>query len=98
VGSIAASGLVLALLPGPLGVKCVFHLFIYPITQGHEPIFASARSTTRASGVNLAQGVFIEAFITSALVLAVLMLAAEKHAATPFAPVRLSPSQSRLVP
>ncbi|CAE6506683.1 unnamed protein product, partial [Rhizoctonia solani] len=32
-----------------------------------------------AQGVNAAQAVFIEAFLTSALVLAVLMLAAEKH-------------------
>ncbi|CAL1716137.1 unnamed protein product [Somion occarium] len=38
-------------------------------------------------GINPAQGVFIEAFITAALVMAVLMLAAEKHVATPFAPV-----------
>ncbi|TFK99907.1 aquaporin-like protein [Pterulicium gracile] len=34
-----------------------------------------------------AKGVFIEMFITAALVLAVLMLAAEKHEATPFAPI-----------
>ena len=39
-------------------------------------------------GVNPAQGVFIEMFTTSILVLAVLMMAAEKHQATPFAPVR----------
>ncbi|KNZ73376.1 Aquaporin-4 [Termitomyces sp. J132] len=37
--------------------------------------------------INLAQGVFIEMFITCALVLSVLMLAAEKHQATAFAPV-----------
>jgi len=40
-----------------------------------------------AAGVNTAQAVFIEAFLTSALVLAVLMLAAEKHRSTPFAPI-----------
>ncbi|CAE6429273.1 unnamed protein product [Rhizoctonia solani] len=40
-----------------------------------------------AQGVNAAQAVFIEAFLTSALVLAVLMLAAEKHRSTPFAPI-----------
>ncbi|CAE6467126.1 unnamed protein product [Rhizoctonia solani] len=40
-----------------------------------------------AQGVNTAQAVFIEAFLTSALVLAVLMLAAEKHRSTPFAPI-----------
>lgn len=44
-------------------------------------------STVPAPNVNLAQGVFIEMFITAALCLAVLMLAAEKHSATPFAPV-----------
>ncbi|KAI0784547.1 aquaporin-like protein [Abortiporus biennis] len=38
-------------------------------------------------GINSAQGVFIEVFITAALCLAVLMLAAEKHNTTPFAPV-----------
>jgi len=40
-----------------------------------------------APNVNRAQGVFIEMFITSALCLAVLMLAAEKHSSTPFAPI-----------
>ncbi|KIP08039.1 hypothetical protein PHLGIDRAFT_23768 [Phlebiopsis gigantea 11061_1 CR5-6] len=40
-----------------------------------------------APGINPAQGVFIEAFTTACLCLAVLMLAAEKHIATPFAPV-----------
>jgi len=39
------------------------------------------------NGINKAQGIFIEMFITAALVLAVLMMAAEKHEATPFAPV-----------
>ncbi|KAH7919309.1 aquaporin-like protein [Leucogyrophana mollusca] len=43
--------------------------------------------TFLGTGINSAQGVFIEMFITSALVVAVLMLAAEKHAAAPFAPV-----------
>ncbi|TFY72464.1 hypothetical protein EVG20_g565 [Dentipellis fragilis] len=38
-------------------------------------------------GTNKAQGVFIEMFVTSTLVLSVLMLAAEKHQATPLAPV-----------
>ncbi|EJU04263.1 aquaporin-like protein [Dacryopinax primogenitus] len=38
-------------------------------------------------GVNLAQGVFIEMFLTSFLVFAVLMLAAEKHRSTAFAPI-----------
>ncbi|OBZ72429.1 Aquaporin-2 [Grifola frondosa] len=44
-------------------------------------------SNTSLQGINAAQGVFIEAFVTAALVLSVLMLAAEKHTATPFAPV-----------
>ncbi|CAL1716141.1 unnamed protein product [Somion occarium] len=44
-------------------------------------------NTFLQTGINSAQGVFIEAFITAALVLSVLMLAAEKHVATPFAPV-----------
>ncbi|KAI0688420.1 aquaporin-like protein [Cytidiella melzeri] len=44
-------------------------------------------NTYPGPGVNPAQAVFIEAFITAALCLAVLMLAAEKHNATPFAPV-----------
>ncbi|KAG8768780.1 Aquaporin-4 [Ceratobasidium sp. 428] len=64
VGGIVASGLLLALLPGPLVV-----------------------TPSPTQGVNLAQAVFIEAFLTAALVLAVLMLAAEKHRSTPFAPI-----------
>jgi len=40
-----------------------------------------------SQGVNSAQAVFIEAILTAALVLAVLMLAAEKHRSTPFAPI-----------
>ncbi|KZO98900.1 aquaporin-like protein [Calocera viscosa TUFC12733] len=38
-------------------------------------------------GVNPTQGVFIEMFLTSFLVFAVLMLAAEKHRSTAFAPI-----------
>ncbi|KAF8151022.1 putative aquaporin 1 [Crassisporium funariophilum] len=44
-------------------------------------------NTVLQRGTNRAQGVFIEMFITAALVISVLMLAAEKHQATPFAPV-----------
>ncbi|KZP22613.1 aquaporin-like protein [Athelia psychrophila] len=46
-----------------------------------------ASNNVLATGVNSAQGVFIEMFITAALVLAVLMLAAERHNSTPFAPI-----------
>jgi hypothetical protein len=46
-------------------------------------------STFPQNGVNKAQAVFIEMFITAVLVLAVLMLAAEKSHVTPFAPVRI---------
>ncbi|KAK6083223.1 MIP family channel protein [Seiridium cupressi] len=44
-------------------------------------------STTLAPGVNLAQGVFIEAILTFELVFTIFMLAAEKHRATFVAPV-----------
>jgi aquaporin related protein len=44
-------------------------------------------STLPGTAINSAQAVFIEMFITAALCLAVLMLGAEKHDATPFAPV-----------
>lgn len=46
-------------------------------------------STSLQAGINPAQGVFIEMFVTCYLVLAVLMLAVEKHRVTPFAPVSL---------
>ncbi|KDQ59028.1 hypothetical protein JAAARDRAFT_206013 [Jaapia argillacea MUCL 33604] len=55
---------------------------VYALTPG--PL---ASNTVLQNGVNKAQGVFIEMFITSALVLAVLMLAAEKHSTTPLAPI-----------
>ncbi|KAL4256842.1 MIP/aquaporin family protein [Pleurotus pulmonarius] len=46
-----------------------------------------ASNTRLSAQTSVAQGVFIEMLITAALVLSVLMLAAEKHVATPFAPV-----------
>ncbi|KAG9000068.1 hypothetical protein FRB94_005647 [Tulasnella sp. JGI-2019a] len=46
-----------------------------------------AFNTSPASGINKAQAVFMEMFMTSFLVLAVLMLAAEKSRTTPFAPI-----------
>lgn len=83
IGAIIASGLILALTPGPLAVKYV--------VNSRDTNFSaySSDSTVPVVGVNSAQAVFIEMFITTALVLAVLMLAAEKHQVTPFAPVRL---------
>lgn len=47
-------------------------------------------STQLQEGINPVQGMFIEMFVTAYLVLAVLMLAVEKHQVTPFAPVSLS--------
>jgi aquaporin related protein len=84
LGAIAASGLLLALTPGPLSVKLV-HMVYFSLTTPDNVL----PSTFLQQGINPAQGVFIEMFITTALVLAVLMLAAEKHQATPFAPVRV---------
>ena len=55
-------------------------------------------SPVPAPNINLAQGVFIEMFITAALCLAVLMLAAEKHSSTPFAPVRVLFVSGRQIP
>jgi len=46
-----------------------------------------ASNTAPGHGVNIAQAVFIEMFLTAALVLVVLLLAVEKHPATPFAPI-----------
>jgi len=44
-------------------------------------------NTSLSPGMNKAQGLFMEMFVTAFLVLTVLMLAVEKHMATPFAPV-----------
>ena len=44
-------------------------------------------STTLGSGTSIAQGVFLEMFLTSILVFTIFMLAAEKHKATFLAPV-----------
>ncbi|UZJ57584.1 hypothetical protein CBS101457_006904 [Exobasidium rhododendri] len=43
--------------------------------------------TNLGTGVNVAQGLFIEAFLTAILVLTVILLAAEKHKSTYLAPV-----------
>ena len=44
-------------------------------------------STTLGSGTSIAQGVFLEMFLTSLLVFTIFMLAAEKHKSTYLAPV-----------
>jgi aquaporin related protein len=44
-------------------------------------------STTLGAGVSPAQGVFLEMFLTSLLVITIFMLAAEKHKATFLAPI-----------
>jgi aquaporin related protein len=88
-GAIAAAAVVLALTPGAVTYKYVPGSGCSPscdhLTHVCQTAFLS--STVPAANINLAQGVFIEMFITAALCLAVLMLAAEKHIATPFAPV-----------
>ncbi|EIW72441.1 hypothetical protein TREMEDRAFT_16454, partial [Tremella mesenterica DSM 1558] len=43
--------------------------------------------TTLGGGTSVAQGLFIEMFLTALLMLAILLLAAEKHAATFIAPI-----------
>jgi aquaporin rerated protein, other eukaryote len=64
LASMAASGVVLGIFPGPLSAL-----------------------TTLTNGTSITQGVFIEMFLTSQLVITVLMLAAEKTKATFIAPV-----------
>lgn len=44
-------------------------------------------STTLSSGTSIAQGVFLEMFLTTELVFTIFMLAAEKHKATYLAPI-----------
>jgi aquaporin related protein len=46
--------------------------------------------TTLTAGTSIAQGVFIEMFLTTLLVFVILMLAAEKHQATFIAPIGIS--------
>ncbi|KAJ6577559.1 putative aquaporin 1 [Mycena capillaripes] len=80
-----------------LGILPPFRGLLYIIAQFLGSVLAAAllRGLTGSLSVNTAlqpgtsptQGVFIEMFITCALVIAVLMLAAEKHQATAFAPI-----------
>jgi aquaporin related protein len=91
-GAIAAAGIVLALTPGRLSYKYVSRTVIPNSHRSNLPLQPIGLtfillSPVPAPNINLAQGVFIEMFITAALCLAVLMLAAEKHSSTPFAPV-----------
>lgn len=44
-------------------------------------------STVLGGGMSIAQGLFLEMFLTAILVFAILMLAAEKHKATHLAPI-----------
>ncbi|KAJ7760638.1 putative aquaporin 1 [Mycena maculata] len=87
---ITVSLMLLGILPPVRGV-------LYCIAQFLGSILASAIlvgltgplsvNTVLQPGTTPTQGVFIEMFITCALVIAVLMLAAEKHHATAFAPI-----------
>ncbi|KAJ6553571.1 aquaporin-like protein [Mycena vulgaris] len=80
-----------------LGILTPFRGLLYCIAQFLGSILASAIllgltgtlsvNTVLQPGTTPTQGVFIEMFITCALVVAVLMLACEKHQATAFAPV-----------
>ena len=45
--------------------------------------------TTLGGGANIAQGLFIEMFLTAELVFVIIMLAAEKHKSTYLAPVAI---------
>jgi len=83
------------LLVGVIGpVRCLFYCIAQlcgAITASALILALTSRSlafnTILQKGVNVVQGTFIESFITAALVLAVLMLAVEKHTVTPFAPI-----------
>ena len=78
--------------PSQLPLYCVdWHQPSYHSSKCHQSWISqilTASSTFLQQGTSRAQGVFIEMFVTGALVLSVLMLAAEKHQATAFAPVR----------
>ncbi|KAF8207009.1 aquaporin-like protein [Mycena galopus ATCC 62051] len=80
-----------------LGILPPFRGLLYFIAQFLGSVLAAAIllgltgtlsvNTSLQPGTSPTQGVFIEMFITCALVIAVLMLAAEKHQATAFAPI-----------
>jgi aquaporin related protein len=58
---------------------------ITPLIHHHSGPLAVV--TTLTAGTSIAQGLFIEMFLTALLVFVILMLAAEKHQATFIAPV-----------
>ena len=58
-----------------------------PLLYVYLGLICCFSSTTLAPDINRTQGLFMEMFATAGLCLVVLMLAAEKHRATPFAPV-----------
>jgi hypothetical protein len=80
MGSVLASALLLG-LTGTLSVK--YELY----RSKYHMVLTFISSTSLRPGTSVTQGVFIEMFITCALAIVVLMLAAEKHQATAFAPV-----------
>ncbi|TFK73288.1 aquaporin-like protein [Pluteus cervinus] len=82
VGIIGPTRFVLYCIAQLLGAIAASYLLL-GLTSSHN----LSVNTGLQQGISPAQGVFIEMFITAALVLSVLMLAAEKHQATPFAPV-----------
>jgi glycerol uptake facilitator-like aquaporin len=107
LGAIAGAALVYGLTPGPLAVKYVIHIsylvFTHLFTSFSNTL---AQGINYAQGVFVRSPpprnshypltyclhLQIEMFITAALVLSVLMLAAEKHRTKPFAPVRVAPT------
>ncbi|KAI9566847.1 aquaporin-like protein [Boletus coccyginus] len=78
VGPVRFALFCIAQMAGAIAASAI----LYGLTPGPLSV-----NTFLQQGINLAQGVFIEMFITAVLVIAVLMLAAEKHTTTPFAPV-----------
>ncbi|KZO98906.1 aquaporin-like protein [Calocera viscosa TUFC12733] len=81
VGTISPVRFVLYCL-AQLGGAIVASAILLGLTPGQLVVTPSL-----GPGVNPAQGMFIEMFLTSFLVFAVLMLAAEKHRSTAFAPI-----------
>ncbi|KAJ7666286.1 aquaporin-like protein [Mycena rosella] len=80
----------LGILPPVRGLLFFFAQFLGSILASALLLWLTGTlsvNTYIRSGITPTQGVFIEMFITSALVVSVLMLASEKHQATAFAPV-----------